>query len=49
MSENKLRKFRLVDEEGYKASHRLNEGLLVEYLDDNCFYGKQIIWVLFVR
>ncbi len=39
MSENKLRKFKLIDEEGYKDSHRLNYVLLREHLKDNCFEG----------
>ena len=40
MSENRLRKFKLIDEEGYKASHRLNSIYLRDHLKDNCFEGK---------
>lgn len=39
MSEDKLRKFKLIDEEGYKSSHHLNYVLLREHLKDNCFEG----------
>ncbi len=39
MNENKLRKFKLLDKEGYKSSHHLNYVLLREHLKDNCFEG----------
>ncbi len=39
MNENKLRKFKLIDEEGYKDSHRLNSDLLRQHLENNCFKG----------
>lgn len=39
MSENKLRKFKLIDEEGYKDYASINATLLEIYLKDNCFEG----------
>ena len=39
MSEDKLRKFKLIDEEGFKSSHHLNYVLLREHLKDNCLEG----------
>jgi len=39
MSEDKLRKFKLIDEEGFKSSHHLNYVLLREHLKNNCFEG----------
>jgi hypothetical protein len=39
MSEQKLRKFRLIDKEGYLFAHTMNVDHL-EYLEDGCFIGK---------
>ncbi len=38
-TENKLRKFKLIDEDGYKASHHLNYVLLRQHLKNNCLEG----------
>lgn len=39
MSEQKLRKFKLIDKDGYLFAHAMNVDHL-EYLEDGCFIGK---------